>query len=515
MSAQLWTRPDLSHQPCLERLNGDLHDLRLDAGLPSARGIRDRIGKDAQGFWIVNHQAVLDAFQKADLPPLGRLDLIVRALAEIARHDDDAVADRFKELWKLAVSETVAQAHADLRDDDTEPGEETDDNTPGDAALESLKALIINAAQSLWDDKDALRVFLGVVRRSEGFARMADALEEHRPANATFYGVQSHEFEVARSPARRELVAVRHCLEEHRLKRRWSFTELEQQTRVSADRWIRWYTHSELPDRDALVAFSNAAHLQLEHHTLLLGLWSAAHEALERQRRFNSLPSDIGFDEAWAMRPPAVPPLWALAGVGGDPLSAHGPDLATGSAPAFTIAGPAGSGRSTALTTIARSLLTSDTRLLLVAPRPSPLRELAEQPSVLACLVQNDIERQTLEEVLDTATRDDPVVVVMDDAEALADCGASPVLRQLLQHGSSEGAALVAAANEREIDHPMKWLSELTNARRGLLLAPQTYASGKLIGSASATSLAGVSSSPGRGWLHLGDGRLTAVTVPR
>ncbi|MFE5584437.1 hypothetical protein [Kitasatospora sp. NPDC056531] len=515
MSAQLWTRPDLSHQPCLEKLNGDLHDLRLDAGLPSARGIRDRIGKDTQGFWIVNHQAVLDVFQKTDLPPLGRLDLIVRALAEIARHDDDTVADRFKELWKLAVSETVAQAHASLQDDNTEPGEETDNDTQGDAALESLKSLIINAAQSLWDDKDALRVFLGVVRRSEGFARMADALEEHRPANATFYGVQSHEFEVARSPARRELIAVQRCLEEHRLKHHWSFTELEHQTGISADRWIRWYTHDELPDREALIAFSNAAHLQLEDHTLLLGLWSTAREALERQLRFDSLPSDIGFDEAWAMRPSAVPRLWALAGVGGDPLSAHGPDLAAGSTPAFTIAGPAGSGRSTALTTVARSLLAGGTRLLLVAPRPSPLRELAERPSVLGCLVQDDIERQELEEVLDTATRDDPVVVVMDDAEVLADCGASRVLRRLLQNGSSEAAALVAAGDEREIDHSMKWLSELTKARRGLLLAPQANTSGKLIGSASATSLVGVSSTPGRGWLHLGDGDLMAVAVPR
>ncbi|WP_030246431.1 hypothetical protein [Streptomyces sp. NRRL S-350] len=515
MSAQLWTRPDLSRQPCLEKLNNDLHDLRLDAGLPSARNIRDQIGKDAQGFWIVNHQAVLDAFQKPDLPPLGRLDLIVRALAEITRDDHGTVADRFKALWKLAVSETVAQAHASLQDDDTEPDEGADDDAHGDAALESLKALIINAAQSLWDDKDALRIFLGVVRRSEGFARMADALEKHRPANATFYGVQSHEFEMVRSPARRELNALRHCLEKHQRKRRWSFTELEQETRISADRWIRWHTHGELPDRDALIAFSNAAHLFLEDHTMLLGLWNTAHEALERQLRFESLPADISFDEAWTMRPPTVPRLWALAGVGSDPLSAHGPDLAAGSAPAFTVAGPPGSGRSTALTTIARSLLASGTRLLLVAPRPSPLRELTGQPSVLGCIVQDNIERHELEEVLDTATRDDPVVVVMDDAEVLADCGASPVLSRLLQHGSSEGAALVAAADEQEIDLSMKWLSELPNACRGLLLTPEAYTSGKLIGSPSAVSLVGLSHTPGRGWLHLGDGDLLAVTVPR
>ncbi len=55
----------------------------------------------------------------------------------------------------------------------------------------------------------------------------------------------------------------------------------------------------------------------------------------------------------------------------------------------------------------------------------------------------------------------------------------------------------------------------MTRARQDLLLAPQAYTSGKLIGSASATSLGGVSFTPGRDWLHLGDGGLMAVTVPR
>ncbi|WP_406208848.1 hypothetical protein OH807_37635 [Kitasatospora sp. NBC_01560] len=515
MRAPLWTRPDLSQQPRLKELNTALHDLRTDAGLPSARGIRDQIGKDAQEFWIVNHQAVLDAFQRTDLPHRGRLDLIVRALAEIGGHEEDAVADRFKGLWALAVTETVAQAHEGLPGDAAEPDGEEEDDAHSDTSLESLKALIINAAQSLWNDKDALRVFLGVVRRSKGFAKMADALEKHQPANATFYDVRSHEFEVARSPARGDLYAVHHCLDEHRLKHQWSFTDLEHQTRISADKWIRWHTHNELPEREALIAFSNAAHLWGKDHALLLGLWNAAHEALERQSRYDALPLNFDFDEAWGMRSSAAPRLWALAGVGGDPLAAHGPDLAAGPAPVFIIAGPAGSGRSTALTTVARSLLERRTRLLLIAPRPSPLRELAARPSVLGCLIQENVSRQELEEVLGAASQDDPVVVVMDDAEVLADCDAHPVLRRLLHRGFSESAALVVAGDEQTISNGRRWQSELTRAHRGLLLAPQNSRSGELIGSASAISLVSDSPVPGRGWLHLGDGSLLAVTVPQ
>ncbi|MEU8544723.1 hypothetical protein AB0C52_32800 [Streptomyces sp. NPDC048717] len=60
-----------------------------------------------------------------------------------------------------------------------------------------LKSLIISTAQELWEDKDALGKFLNVVRRSEGFAPLADTLEqsEVRPAKPTFYGVKSTEFQ--------------------------------------------------------------------------------------------------------------------------------------------------------------------------------------------------------------------------------------------------------------------------------------------------------------------------------
>lgn len=50
------------------------------------------------------------------------------------------------------------------------------DQTVGES--EHLKSLIISTAQELWEDQDALGKFLGVVRRSEGFAKLADSLEQ-------------------------------------------------------------------------------------------------------------------------------------------------------------------------------------------------------------------------------------------------------------------------------------------------------------------------------------------------
>jgi hypothetical protein len=539
----------------LRKLNDELHELRLNAGFLSARAIRDRVGKDVQGFSIVSHQAVLDAFQKPELPALGRLEVIVGALAEAARHHDvDGEVNRFKDLWKRAAGEVMAQASvgpqtesvvsggndeasggpnasAGLPVQDTEGGGEDADQVPpasADTPLnpshteaqinyaeESLKGLIINAAQALWQDKDALRVFLGVVRRSKGFARMADVVEELRPANATYYGVKSREFEVAHSEASLELITLKNVLEEQRSKLRWSFTTMEEQTGISADDWIRWYTQGQLPTREAVAAFSHAARLTSEDHILLLGLWDAAHDAVERQKRLDAIPVGVTFAEAWMMRDPEAPSLWALAGVGDDGHTVYGSDLARGTAPAFVVAGPAKSGRSTALMTLSRSLLDAGARVVLVTPRPSPLRELADRNGVVASFTGAELGHDDLEQALSTASIDEPIVVVMDDAEVLVECEAKRSLSDLLHRGFVEGMALILAGHEDELRFGLSWLYGVRRAHRGLLLAPQSWNAGDLIGIRTGSSIIDRQISPGRGWLHLGDGRLSAVTVPR
>ncbi|WP_171168784.1 AAA family ATPase [Streptomyces sp. I05A-00742] len=551
---QSWRKPDLHERPVLKKLNDGLHDLRLDAGLPSARAIRDRIGKDAKDYWIVNHQAVLDTFQRPDLPKLGRLELIVAVLSEDASRDNTrGEVKRFKSLWKQAYDETVTQASVQppteptasnaneeakvptepadgQHNQDAEgtrqqsaPGTSTRAKTPPDPdqaaphvnyAEESLKGLIINAAQALWDDKDALRVFLGVVRRSEGFVRLADAATERRPANATFYGVRSREFEVDASPARHELITLRRLLNERRIKSSLSFTDLGKRTGVSSDDWIRWYTHDELPRRDAIVAFSHVTRLTLEDRVLLLGLWDAAHEVLETQRRFEALPTRIGFDEAWSMRESATPRTWALAGVAGEEQRVYGPDLATGTAPAFVVTGPPESGRSTALVNIALSLLAAGIRVALAAPEASPLRELADRSGVVACFVRHDLRTDELEDAVLSASPEEPVIVVIDDADVLAKCEAGHLLKSLVQHGFQKGTALVVALREDKLPLCLGWLSETEKAHRGLLLSPQERSTGNVIGVRIGDSAIGRPITPGRGWLHLGDGKLMVVAVP-
>ncbi|MGW0996722.1 FtsK/SpoIIIE domain-containing protein [Streptomyces sp. NPDC002523] len=236
-----------------------------------------------------------------------------------------------------------------------------------------------------------------------------------------------------------------------------------------------------------------------------------------RPFRVDVLPNRISFEDAWAMRTPetASSPLWALVGVGGDELTAFGPDLAEG-VPAFVVGGPAKSGRSTVLSSIARSFLAQGVRLVVAAPRPSPLRELEGQNGVLKVFTGRDIDEDELEEVIGSATSEEPVVVLVDDAEVLEDCDAEDVLKRIVERGTEEGLALVVAGDEDEICSGFSgWQVDAKKARRGILLSPQESGSGELIGIRTTRSMVGGPITPGKGMLHLGGGDHITVTTPQ
>ncbi|MBY8340183.1 cell division protein FtsK [Streptomyces spinosirectus] len=235
-----------------------------------------------------------------------------------------------------------------------------------------------------------------------------------------------------------------------------------------------------------------------------------------RPFRVDVLPGRISFEDAWAMRDPATTsaPLWALAGVGGDELAAYGPDLAQG-VPAFVIGGPAKSGRSTMLLSFARSYLAKGVRLVVAAPRPSPLRELDGQEGVLKVFTGRDVDEDELTELVDTAKPEDPVVVLVDDAEVLDDCDAEDVFKRIVERGTEEGLAVVIAGDEDEICEGFSgWQVDAKKARRGILLSPQESGSGELIGIRTNRSMVGGPITPGKGMLHLGTGEHVTVTTP-
>jgi S-DNA-T family DNA segregation ATPase FtsK/SpoIIIE len=247
-----------------------------------------------------------------------------------------------------------------------------------------------------------------------------------------------------------------------------------------------------------------------------------------RPFRVDVLPARIGFDEAWQLRPaghagaagsPGSPgalgplgPLWAMVGVGGDELTAIGPDLGDG-VPVFIAAGPAKSGRSTVLVTMARSLLAAGTQLVLVTPRPSPLRALAGQPGVIAAFEGPELGAAELAGAVGSFTG--PGVVIIDDAEQHRDCEAEAELSKLISFGADQGHGLIVGGDAEALSGGFGgWHVEARRARRGCLIAPQTLPEGDLIGVRLSRSMTGETPKPGRALLNVGDGNPITVTVP-
>jgi S-DNA-T family DNA segregation ATPase FtsK/SpoIIIE len=228
--------------------------------------------------------------------------------------------------------------------------------------------------------------------------------------------------------------------------------------------------------------------------------------------RVDLLPSSITFARAWQLRPASAGPLWGLVGVGGDTLTAAGPDLASG-VPCFIVAGPAKSGRSTILTAMARSFLTLGTSVVIAAPRPSPLRSLAGTAGVHGMFETPELSAEELARAL--ASFSGPGVVLIDDAEILRDCGAAGELSRLIAFGGDAGRALVFAGDAEGICLGFSgWQVDAKRARRGCLTAPATLPEGDLIGIRLTRAVIGHPPSPGRCLLNTGDGSLLTVTVP-
>ncbi|MFL4906254.1 FtsK/SpoIIIE domain-containing protein [Streptomyces sp. MMS24-I2-30] len=251
-----------------------------------------------------------------------------------------------------------------------------------------------------------------------------------------------------------------------------------------------------------------------------IGETAAARDAdVPRSRRpfrVDSLPSRISFPQAWEMRDPEASRsrLWALAGIGGDEIVGFGPDLADG-VPSFVVAGPAKSGRSTVLLNFAQSYLAQGVRLVVAAPRQSPLRQLDGTDGVLKVFTGDDIDEDEFEEVIDSASPEEPIAVLVDDGEILEDCDAASQMKRIVSRGAEQGLALVIAGDEEDVCSGFSgWQVDAKKARRGILLSPQESSSGDLIGVRLSRSLVGGQIAPGRGMLHLGDGELRTVVVP-
>ncbi len=230
-----------------------------------------------------------------------------------------------------------------------------------------------------------------------------------------------------------------------------------------------------------------------------------------RPFRVDVLPGRIGFDEAWAMRDAGTTgPMWAMIGVGGDELTAHGLDLARTSS--AVVAGPSRTGRSTVLLSVVESLLRGGSEVVVAAPRPSPLRDLAGRDGVRAVLTGADLRTEELEPLMEAG--DGPVVLVVDDGELLKDVEAKDYLKGLVRTGGDRRRAIVLGGDSAEVGSGFSGWQVDVKGRQGVLISPQGITDGELIGVRLPRSSLGAASTPGRIMANLGDGTLRTLQAP-
>ncbi len=166
-------------------------------------------------------------------------------------------------------------------------------------------------------------------------------------------------------------------------------------------------------------------------------------------------------------------PLQVVLGLGGDTADPVTVDL-DGDGPGFLIAGPPGSGRSTALSRFATELARAGVRVVVIAPPRSPLG--ACSPLVTVPAGAGDaIDR--LDDALAATTG--PAAILVDDVELIGDLPLGERITGLMQ---ARAVLVVAAGHGEGIARSYRGLgAALRQAGAGLLLAP-VPADGELLG---------------------------------
>ncbi|GAA1411945.1 FtsK/SpoIIIE domain-containing protein [Oerskovia paurometabola] len=176
----------------------------------------------------------------------------------------------------------------------------------------------------------------------------------------------------------------------------------------------------------------------------------------------------------------------------------------------FLVSGPVGSGRTTALAALARSLVRAapKTRIVLAAHPGSSLVSAAPWDRVARSVDEVVALAQDVAEDLAAG----PVAVFVEGVDEYLQSPADAPLVALMKAAQRGSCLVVAEAESSRWGSPWPLLAEMKNGRRGLLLQPEALEGDSLL----KTSLPRVSRAefpPGRGY-YIARGSTTRVQVP-
>ena len=211
-------------------------------------------------------------------------------------------------------------------------------------------------------------------------------------------------------------------------------------------------------------------------------------------------------------RPGGAVTSFAVGGVAVEPIDV---DLRAAGY-TFVVAGPRGSGRSTALLSLTRSLITDGTErisAIVVTPRRSPLRTLEGTPGVT---VLSDPATLTAELTEALAWMTGTVALVIDDAEQLLENPVTMKFDQLVRSASDDDRLVVLGGTTADLMRRFSgWIFDARQSKSGLILQPGAPADGEVLDLRLARGTVGGDLPPGRGILTVRGRWLTAqVALP-
>jgi S-DNA-T family DNA segregation ATPase FtsK/SpoIIIE len=202
-------------------------------------------------------------------------------------------------------------------------------------------------------------------------------------------------------------------------------------------------------------------------------------------------------------------------GVGGRNVQPHAINPILG-LPTFVIAGPAKSGRTTTLHSIAHTALKNGYELVLAVPRKNPLRELEGRPGVIEVFTDAaELTEKRLSQLLTDRPR--PTLFLADDADLLRQIDADMWLRGMISKAQEHRLGLVIAGDSEALGKGFTgWLVEMKKNRHGLLFAPQSMTDGDVTGVRLKRSDVGAAMPAGRGHFtgDTGEAMLLQVALP-
>jgi len=222
--------------------------------------------------------------------------------------------------------------------------------------------------------------------------------------------------------------------------------------------------------------------------------------------RVDSLPTSIAYADAVALAPPPVSGFPALLGVGGDRLTSRWVDLAADAPTGVAVLGPKGMGRSTALATMARSIVDTGGAVILVAAEAAPFGCLDGHARVIARFGRPD------DAGLDDLLRDHVgnLAVVIDNATSFPQD--HPGLVGVIDSRRADRRILVSTSTEEVEGLYSGIVPSVLKGASIILLSPKNHYLGTSFGMTLPRGT-GFSGPPGRGFLRAG-GEPALIQVP-